>query len=141
MRNDRMRLALKAAFCTLLAGLSFVVDTQLGAQSSHTSGPFQGVKANTGTVTHTKANGKSVLTLSDDFVPPDMPDPHWQIVDSKGKVYLVCSRYREGSDLVRVRRGKSRRSIVRIPGEVVVCKSRGRPERPPIKTRSEWRTR
>ena len=89
MRNDRMRLALKVAFCTLLAGLSFVVDTQLGAQSSHTSGPFQGVKANTGTVTHTKANGKSVLTLSDDFVPPDTPDPHWQIVDSKGKVYLL----------------------------------------------------
>jgi len=89
MRNDRKRLALKAALCTLLAASCFAVETQFCAERSHTSGPFQGVKANTGTVTHTKANGKSVLTLSDDFVPPDTPDPHWQVVDSKGEVYLL----------------------------------------------------
>jgi hypothetical protein len=55
----------------------------------HTSKPFQGVKANTGTVTHTKRGGQSILTLSDDFKIPDAPAPHWQIVDSKGKVYLL----------------------------------------------------
>ena len=27
--------------------------------------------------------------LSDDFVAPDTPDPHWQLVDSKGNVYLL----------------------------------------------------
>src|SRR5205085_9221723 len=32
-------------------------------------------------------DGKSVLTLSDDFVVPDTPDPHWQVVDSDGNVY------------------------------------------------------
>jgi len=31
---------------------------------------------------------RGVLTLSDDFVVPDTPDPHWQVVDSDGSVYL-----------------------------------------------------
>ena len=34
-------------------------------------------------------NGKNMLTLSPDFVTPDTPDPHWQIVDSKGNVFLL----------------------------------------------------
>ena len=34
-------------------------------------------------------DGKSVLTLSDDFVAPQTPDPHWQVVDSNGKTYLL----------------------------------------------------
>jgi hypothetical protein len=59
------------------------------AQDTHKSGPFQGAKANKGFVTHTTANGKSTLTLSDDFVPPQTPDPHWQVVDSNGKTYLL----------------------------------------------------
>ncbi len=59
------------------------------AAESHKSGPFAGAKANAGYVTHTTEGGKSMLTLSDDFVTPDTPDPHWQIVDSKGKVYLL----------------------------------------------------
>ena len=59
------------------------------AAGSHTSRPFAGVKANTGTVTHTKENGQSVLTLSDDFKVPDTPDPHWQVVDSQGRTYLL----------------------------------------------------
>jgi hypothetical protein len=53
----------------------------------HTSSPFKGPKANTGTVSHETKMGKSVLTLSDDFVVPDTPDPHWRVVDSKGTVY------------------------------------------------------
>jgi hypothetical protein len=59
------------------------------AQDMHTSGQFQGPKANKGHVTHSTRDGKSVLTLSDDFVVPDTPDPHWQLVDSDGNVYLV----------------------------------------------------
>jgi hypothetical protein len=51
------------------------------------SNPFTGPKANTGYVTMTKQNGKLVLTLSDDFVVPDTPDPHWRVVDSKGVIY------------------------------------------------------
>jgi len=59
------------------------------AQDMHTSSQFQGPKANKGTVTHSTKDGKSVLTLSDDFVVPDTPDPHWQLVDADGNVYLV----------------------------------------------------
>lgn len=57
--------------------------------SAHTSGAFSGPKVNGGTVTHSKEGGKNVLTLSDDFVAPQTPDPHWQVIDSKGNVYLL----------------------------------------------------
>src|SRR5205809_5070698 len=57
------------------------------AQDMHTSSQFQGPKANKGHVTHSNRDGKSVLTLSDDFVVPDTPDPHWRVVDSEGNVY------------------------------------------------------
>src|SRR5437764_4809167 len=57
------------------------------AQDMHTSSQFQGPKANKGHVTHSNRDGKSVLTLSDDFVVPDTPDPHWRVVDSDGNTY------------------------------------------------------
>lgn len=56
---------------------------------AHVSTRFAGVKANTGTVTHSIVNGKSTLTLSDDFKVPDAPAPHWQVVDSRGNTYLL----------------------------------------------------
>jgi hypothetical protein len=59
------------------------------AQDMHTSSQFEGPKANKGHVTHSTRDGKSVLTLSDDFVVPDTPDPHWQVVDSDSQVYLL----------------------------------------------------
>jgi hypothetical protein len=70
------------------AGLILVTAASFAADA-HTSSPFQGPKANKGTVTHTVRDGKSVLTLSSDFVVPDTPDPHWQVVDSDGNVYLL----------------------------------------------------
>src|SRR5260370_21386654 len=57
------------------------------AQDAHTTGQFQGPKANKRHVTHSTRDGKSVLTLSDDFVVPDTPDPHSQVVDSAVQVY------------------------------------------------------
>ena len=71
----------------LMATVMFAVSAV--AQDAHTSSQFQGPKANKGTVTHSTKDGKSVLTLSDDFVVPDTPDPHWQIVDSDGNVYQL----------------------------------------------------
>ena len=59
------------------------------AQSMHTSKRFSGSKVNDGTVTHVKENGKDILKLSADFKVPDTPDPHWQVVDSRGNVYLL----------------------------------------------------
>jgi len=67
----------------------FLVPMSSFAANEHTTMPFTGVKVNGGTVTHTKHHGKNVLTLSDDFKVPDTPDPHWQVVDSKGNVYLL----------------------------------------------------
>lgn len=55
----------------------------------HTSKKFEGVKANTGTVTHYRRNGVSILTLSEDFKTPDAPAPTWRVIDSKGKIYLL----------------------------------------------------
>lgn len=80
--NKTIRFAL---FSALLTAVLFALSA--AAQDMHTSSPFQGPKANKGTVMHSNKDGKNVLTLSDDFVVPDTPDPHWQVVDSDGNVY------------------------------------------------------
>jgi hypothetical protein len=71
-----------------LTGL-LAVSAASFANHQHTSSQFQGPKANTGTVSHSKQGNMNVLTLSDDFVVPDTPAPHWQVVDSKGNVFLL----------------------------------------------------
>jgi hypothetical protein len=82
--NKAMQFVLRGL---VMATMLFAISAM--AQDMHTSSQFQGPKANKGTVTHSTQGGKSVLTLSDDFVVPDTPDPHWQLVDSDGNVYLV----------------------------------------------------
>jgi hypothetical protein len=72
-----------------VALLLVAASISVAADNTHVSGPFMGPKANTGTVTHGKENGKNVLTLSEDFKVPDTPAPHWQVVDSKGNTYLL----------------------------------------------------
>jgi hypothetical protein len=78
---------------SILAALALfgaiAVAAPVFAQASHTSKRFSGAKVNDGTVTHVKEMGKDVLKLSADFKVPDTPDPHWQIVDSKGQVFLL----------------------------------------------------
>jgi hypothetical protein len=59
------------------------------AQNMHMTGRFSGAKVNAGTVSHSTQAGRNVLTLSSDFQVPDTPDPHWQVVDSKGTVFLL----------------------------------------------------
>jgi hypothetical protein len=71
----------------VLAGL-LAAGSALAA-GAKTSKPFSGAKVNGGTVTMTTDGGKIVLTLSNDFVDPKTPDVHWQVVDSKGSVYLL----------------------------------------------------
>jgi hypothetical protein len=70
-----------------IAGLAMTATFALA--QSHTSRAFSGPKVNGGTVTHSTKDGKDVLTLSDDFKVPDSPDPHWQVVDSRGNTYLL----------------------------------------------------
>ena len=85
----KMSAVLKTLFAALVVTALGFGASAAAAQGSHTSSQFQGPKANKGTVTHSIKDGKSVLTLSDDFVVPDTPDPHWQVVDSDGNVYLL----------------------------------------------------
>jgi hypothetical protein len=80
------RRGFKAVGAALLA-LAVMVTS--AAAQSRTSGPFTGVKANTGLVTLSSSGKSQVLTLSEDFKAPDAPDPHWQVVDSRGRVYLL----------------------------------------------------
>jgi hypothetical protein len=83
-----MNKAMQFLFRGLLMTTTLFVISAV-AQDAHTTGQFQGPKANKGHVTHSTRDGKSVLTLSDDFVVPDTPDPHWQVVDSDGQVYQL----------------------------------------------------
>ncbi|WP_447977528.1 hypothetical protein [Candidatus Nitrospira bockiana] len=59
------------------------------AADGHTTTKFEGVKANAGTAMHARQGDKDTLSWSDDFKIPDTPAPHWQVVDSKGHVYLL----------------------------------------------------
>ncbi len=76
------RFALVAAL--VVFGLS--VGTSLAADVTT---PFAGKAVNGGTVTHDMHGGKHRLTVSADFQVPGSPDPHWQVVDTKGTVYLL----------------------------------------------------
>lgn len=83
------------AMATVLA-----VASSAAAQSK-TSASFAGPKANKGTVTYSVQQGKQMLTLSPDFVVPDTPDPHWQVVDAKGTPYLLQRLMIKGDKLNR----------------------------------------
>jgi hypothetical protein len=78
-----------ALLALLVAGAGVLSTTGVEAQQGHTSKRFSGAKVNAGTVTHVRQNGQDVLKLSADFRVPDTPDPHWQLVDSAGRVYLL----------------------------------------------------
>jgi hypothetical protein len=86
-QEDRMiRRTIRTGLFSIAA---LAITATLALAQSHTSKPFSGAKVNAGTVTHSMKDGKDVLTLSDDFKVPDTPDPHWQVVDSKGNTYLL----------------------------------------------------
>jgi len=79
--------SLRSALLSSLVSMSLLTATSIFAAEMHKSKPFKGVKANTGSVTHSKEGNKQVLTLSDDFKMPDAPDVHWRVIDSKGTVF------------------------------------------------------
>src|SRR4051794_27508918 len=79
----------RTLYTGLLSIAALAMTATLALAQTHTSKPFSGAKVNAGTVTHSIKDGKNVLTLSDDFKVPDTPDPHWQVVDSKGNTYLL----------------------------------------------------
>jgi len=87
MRTVRQARSIGIALLSTLITMGLLtVTTSFAAE---TTKPFAGKTVNGGTVTHEAKGGKHILTLSKDFQVPGSPDPHWQIVDSKGKVYLL----------------------------------------------------
>jgi len=84
-----MTLVSTLARAALALAAVVVFSAGAAAQSAHMTGTFSGAKVNAGAVTHSMQGDKHVLTLSPDFKVPDTPDPHWQVVDSKGTVYLL----------------------------------------------------
>jgi len=68
---------------------ALALTAALASAQNRTTRPFSGAKVNGGTVTYSVKDGKAVLTLSDDFKVPDTPDPHWQVVDSRGAVFTL----------------------------------------------------
>ena len=111
------RLAALAVLAMLASTGAFAQDMHkdkgMMMMDAHTSSIFKGVKVNHGTVTHSRKDGKTVLTLSDDFEMPQTPDPHWQVVDSKGNVYLLDRLTAKGAmtDMA-MHNGKFNKSIV-----------------------------
>ena len=84
----------------IAASVSFAAENN----GPHTSSKFEGPKANTGTVTHTVENGKSILRVSADFKVPDTPAPTWRVVDSQGNIYTL--------DAFKIDKGEKREVIV-----------------------------
>ena len=78
--------------------LLFTVNSFASKADVHTSAMFQGPKANTGTVSHFNANGKSMLRVSDDFKVPDTPAPTWRVVDAKGNIYTLDAFKTKGGE-------------------------------------------
>ena len=86
MRMWRGRTA--AVVALMVLALTVAVAGGAGA-ADQTSGPFAGKAVNGGTVTVSQQGGTTTLTLSTDFQVPGSPDPHWQVVDTRGTVYLL----------------------------------------------------
>ncbi len=88
MREDRKNVtAMFVMIVGMFVSFMLIASTGLAAEKSSV---FKGAKVNGGTVMHSMEGGKHVLTLSDDFQTKiDTPDPHWQVVDSKGNTYLL----------------------------------------------------
>jgi hypothetical protein len=109
MNSSRHNLSFALGLAVLFAASLLLAVSSSAADMQHVSSQFMGAKANTGHVTHTFDNGRSVLTLSDDFVSPETPDPHWQLVDSDGNTYLL--------DRLMAKNNKMNRQIV-VPTNV-----------------------
>ncbi len=80
---------LKMGFLSMVAAAGLFVASIGFAADAHTTSKFEGVKANSGTTVHARAGNTDTLTWSDDFKIPETPAPHWQVVDTKGNVYLL----------------------------------------------------
>lgn len=89
MRKDRISTMGSVAACAAVCAFTLMGAVPAFAADAHTTSKFEGAKANSGTATHGRQGNQDTLTWSEDFKIPDTPAPHWQVVDSKGNVYLL----------------------------------------------------
>ena len=103
---------IKLMSCLALATM-LVVGAGYAANKSasdQTTSQFQGPKANTGTATYFKENGKGMLRVSDDFKVPDTPAPTWRVVDSKGAIHTL--------DAFKIKSGNNEKRQISVPSYV-----------------------
>jgi hypothetical protein len=74
---------------SMIAAVGLFTAANGFAADAHTTTKFEGVKANSGTAVHGRQGNNDTLTWSEDFKIPDTPAPHWQVVDTKGNVFLL----------------------------------------------------
>lgn len=86
MARLRQNRSLPVALLSALVAVGLSVTASFAADMTT---PFAGKTVNGGTVTHEMQGGKHVLTVSGDFKVPGSPDPHWQVIDTKGNAYLL----------------------------------------------------
>ena len=79
----------KMGLLSMVAAAGLFVASNGLAADAHSTTKFEGVKANSGMATHGRSGNNDTLTWSEEFKIPDTPAPHWQVVDSKGNVYLL----------------------------------------------------
>ena len=99
--------SLKLGLLSMVVAAGLFTAANGFAADAHTTTKFEGVKANTGTVTHSRQGNSDTLAVSEDYKIPDTPAPHWQVVDSKGNVYLLNQQ--------RIKDGKTNRKIALPP--------------------------
>ena len=86
---QRARMGQVVRMVTVAVALVAALGVGSVAAADEMTKPFTGKAVNGGTVTLSKQGDRTVLALSTDFQVPGSPDPHWQVVDSKGTVYLL----------------------------------------------------
>jgi hypothetical protein len=99
----RTKSVFKMGLLSMIAATGLFVASNGFAADAHTTSKFEGVKANTGTAVHSRQGNSDTLSVSDDFKIPETPAPHWQVVDSKGNVYLLNQQ--------KIKDGKTNRKI------------------------------
>lgn len=97
----------KMGFLSIIVATGLFMASNSFAVDAHTTNKFEGVKANTGMAAHAREGTGDTLAVSDDFKIPETPAPHWQVVDSKGNVYLL--------NQLKIKDGKTNRKIALPP--------------------------
>ena len=99
--------SLKLGLLSMVVAAGLFTAANGFAADVHTTTKFEGVKANIGTASHCRQGSTDILTVSDDYKIPETPAPHWQVVDSKGNIYLLNQQ--------RIKDGKTNRKIALPP--------------------------